>query len=719
MEDTNSLRYRIIQLETELRLAKQQLRDAQNGTQYLLNCLSNQHHCISHQHAQTQFETTRDAGYMVNNFGATIENSQVPFVHSRPGISSHVQTTNFRDGKALNQETELLTFDDQDYSSHQENDSPESFDSTQSTLPCDSLIDSPVDSPPTPFTPPSLARDTSGTPRKPIAIGLGISNICTPPISPLTHSPADWQVCPRTPSPLQAESIFPILRPFADHEHNRLMGSAVFIEDMSPFEQMHHWQSLAVKDHRHAAAEWKVYYEDVVRPAYLRKLGVSNKPDDMAEDDREVKVEDPQDYDCKRPGANSVVAAQGLVASKWASKESACHQTDPRMSNGVCVAGNAKESLVDQKLTRSIPGSLEARDLIDVPHLVGDSATTQNRTIATDQVAKAIELTKPLTKPKEESAEHALSATTEIPFEVKTPEEPILRHLPNDQHYPDAIDAKVSASSFNLSPATGGSPQRRCNIFPQDATDILYKYTSKDATLCQTILVSDIPPSTTLTTVLSKFRDAGKIVSAKLHHIACMKTSPPMGGDSATIVFLQSGRATAFVKSCRKKPISFEALGNEDSTEFKGVEARVDLVPTPTRPLEPKLLDDFSRGLTRILWLQIDMTANLTTPLSPEAVICEFARCGIARPLSFGWKGAGLIEFEFADARDAGDAWGIVDREHWFFGRGCKKGFERDPCDVEVEEVGMVVAEGILEDVAKDDSSEEAVLSVTQREENP
>lgn len=199
MDDITRLRYRTVELETELRLVKEQLAQARSATQYIINCLANEH-------AQPHINGT--------NVYGMIDRS-----HSAYAAYSDTRTTPVEN---------LITFDGQDHS-------PTVTEETDITS-ASPLIDGPIDGP--------------------------IQSPIETPVQDL----GEWR--PRyTRSPA-------VGRPFEDHEHNRLMGSAMFIEDMSEKEQIEHWGEFQQKNRTHTAKEWKTYYDEVIRPAFLDRAGV-------------------------------------------------------------------------------------------------------------------------------------------------------------------------------------------------------------------------------------------------------------------------------------------------------------------------------------------------------------------------------------------------------------------------------------------------------------
>lgn len=96
---------------------------------------------------------------------------------------------------------------------------------------------------------------------------------------------------PHVPMPFNrnaySDSLIPAGTVFSDSEHNRLSGNAVFIEEMDQGEQDRYWLRRGRTSPKHTAQEWRRYYEEHIRPAYIMKarfqqfaaLGDVSRPD--------------------------------------------------------------------------------------------------------------------------------------------------------------------------------------------------------------------------------------------------------------------------------------------------------------------------------------------------------------------------------------------------------------------------------------------------------
>ena len=353
MDDSSRLKYRIVELETELRLVKEQLAQAQIGTQYLINCLSSQH--INALAPRRGFDrpTTRDSS--INQ--TTSHDIEHNFTQSRTPCSGLIHPPSIRrssdctaNAQTLGQfeDAPLLTFDVLNESPFESAGSPASFDSMQTTLTNDSLIDSTIDTPTTPFTPSDGCNDAFASVAKRQPVGLGISDIDRGQPDDLEG----WSACH---SSFPVEPVLLFSRSFADHEHNRLMGSALFVEDMSSEEQKEHWKQLEISDGRHSAKDWKLYYDEVIRPAYLTKLGMSTVAEAVEQDvpsDNEIEAE----RTVSNGKVEDTLPKEDLASSMWA--------PEPQPAAGVSMLDIGESAGVEREHQASAlsPAKIAAED---------------------------------------------------------------------------------------------------------------------------------------------------------------------------------------------------------------------------------------------------------------------------------------------------------------------------------------------------------------------
>ena len=713
------LRFRNIELETELRLVKEQLSQAQSGTQYLVNCLTNQQ--SGQYHRQTQRKESRLHYLEADNArlksrlaiaqgtadGVAPKSGHSTLQRSRPlgwtfnqyeSPSECSATTNLCHEDVFNHD--LLTFGDDEDSQPSAGWSSHSNNPSSSKMPFSSLIDSPAVTPITPYSPHRSKHWTSSPARDAKPIGLGISG--TSPVTTNSHvaynalnktttiSPSDeiseqrsgemgqWTAFQPPPSP-STELVFSAR--FLDAEHNRLLGAASFIEDMTDVEQEEHWEKLATEKDRHSAREWQLYYEAMVRPVFLAKLAASDESVEVLSVDGEG--EDSTTTEQNELGFvhdDKAWVQPGLAASKWApkveevSREPGNVADEPTirpvapMGKAVVCSQTAREThdLVTDHYTRTINSSCVSPGVQNLGEL------TQARTEAIGIPTSAF------SNPSSSEPNHNNEQLRESVQVATTP--------PHDRTR-GTIDVcnGDSASSAQPSPVRRHSP-REFN-FRQEPC-ILYKFESTDDNLFHTVLITNIPLKISLADVLSIVR-GGKIVSATFLETACMKTRPPMSGNAAMIVFLGAQNAKRYVEFCQQYPVH---LSDGSNTPL-----HISLLRTPSRPMHPRLVNDMREyGVSRVLFV-IDAEHQWT----PEGVVQEMVNCyrDLKRPIKAGRDDDGVLVVEFADVRDSADAWLTVERNTWFF-HGASKGFLPDPCArslQSLEDLGPSVSMGRMD----------------------
>ena len=448
------------------------------------------------------------------------------------------------------------------------------------------------------------------------------------------------------------------------------MGSAVFIEDMSEQEREEHWQLLAHNTGRHSGKEWRVYYEEVVRPVHLARFSDKETsdssrerqgktgPEEKAENCNDLAA-DSKDLQDHHEAELAIVDKKGLASSMWA----------PRMDNDRGEVQREGEQAFDPSkgFTASIESGLISNDFEDAA-LSADP--NQDQPPAHQEILS------------EENGDFSDVAelpprSIALPSRVAEVDIPTLPATPTTTH-PTLISNKpeINHSSIQRQPPTPPydravirRPPPRFLRGPMSVSELFTDFTSTDDNRFHTVLISNIPTNISLSEIISKVK-GGNIVSATFVQSAGMQTKPPIKTNGAMIIFLSSHRAKAYATFCRQNHLTFYSSGSQAL-----VEAHVSHMLTPTRPLHPALLHNFrERGLTRVLFI-IDAEHRWTA----GEVTAELIRYAVTAPLEAGRDQDGIMFFEFADVRDAKAAWNVVDMDHWFFG-GASKGFLPDSC---------------------------------------
>jgi len=550
------------------------------------------------------------------------------------------------------------------------------------------------------------------------------------------HTRGEWRAlepCSLRSEPKSRNRDLIFSHPFTDIEHNRLLGCAVFIESMNPSEAENFWKNMEVESFAsvsggrpgmgaqsnrsrgargHVAEEWERYYLHVVRPIYLLRNTVEKGG--------------------KSPSLE-VSEAEGSGADIGGFEKSV-------LSLGKEDVGTLEQTGLGHPMAegrgRDLVGRLNAAPCDLVPK-AGHSSVSS--TVAGGVSTSLMDLDGPSNTVCGQMAGEDLGGNA-------GPEQ--AAHPPSPSSKPESLESGTAERTQGLgiscdtlidptalTPAPAALPESRAFIRPppsqprafppSDVSELFYHPTSSSAEDYRTALVTNIPPTMTLATLLRKVHTyinrfqrreieigsdsegeegASKkaqgnnmILSASLHATHNMRTSPPMSGNTACIVFFTAGLAAKIVKACRA------AADSSKGRRVGETRLRAGLLLTPTRPCAPRLKEEIRRGLTRILYLAFPASAShavcgsaregdlevslgpkrgITTP-SPvkpllESLVASLSTCGINTPIASGKldraDGKQVLWFEFADVRDAGLGWAAVGQ--WTFADGeVERGF--------------------------------------------
>lgn len=737
MDDINYLRYRNVQLETELRFLREQLAQAHSGTQYVISCFTKAHEfnsTTSVNRDDPKRHRLRDAdAHSSQRLGITRDD--VDYAHEREELGSRRLRSNDihniprrHHSGGLHSATsaaqpfhpkDLLTFENDNSSPTVTNlQSPlESFQSDAHAGPA-----SVGNSLNTSFT--SVTSIGSEVPRyitdsnvKPL--GLGIYNSKSHHQSEV-HPPWDLHREPnyilenrkaqskddrvgtalpydtdaavvsaptkqwcaiRSRPPSESEVVFD--RMFFDEEHNRLMNSACFIEEMSGEEREQHWVKLGREKGRHSAKEWKLYYEKLIRPAYIAKTHknevIPSTTSANAIFDGTVMGKEDNTEKLAELHAKSVDADSSKLKMLETSPYDPSHEKDnsdvvPRdfsMANQIVETPVVPEHAGLEPLLDSIHKS-PSHEVYQSSYLT-NKESRGSRNVLEDQLL-------PVVTPQKVGGDTDIGTTSS----------PAFSDLKTTIYTPNTNSTSNVASPPTFSQAT--TPLRRrspFSSFPTETSQIFYSPDLQDSSHFRTTVISNIGSGITLAEVISNIH-GGRIVRARFFETSGMKTVPAMSTNTVMIEFLSADDATAAFDIRTQ-----EVQNSQDASQLFDVA----VLRTPTRPLHPKLEFDMrSRGLTRVFYI-----VSEKQKWTPEAAMQEImhGEGRQKRPLVAGELGEGMLFFEFADVRDAAMAWEVVDRDQWCF-RGVKKGFLPDPCSGRDDQV-----EGEKEGTSGSDADDE------------
>lgn len=242
------------------------------------------------------------------------------------------------------------------------------------------------------------------------------------------------------------------------------------------------------------------------------------------------------------------------------------------------------------------------------------------------------------------------------PFAVRS----LPPHRGDFRFRPDGRSSRRDGASFrdrSLSP-----------FAPFDTSQLFAR--SDDPRTHRSVLITNIPPSTTLPQVLDRVK-GGKIVSTTYMETAGMRTKPHMKTNSALVVFLAGRDAAKFVQHSKENQFIFFDSEKREAP-FK---ATAKMLESPSRPIPQALMKSILQdGMTRVVFVH-GGPPGLTPRLVMEHVL-EESDC-IKQPLKMGVDQEGVMFFEFAGIAEAKAVWQAIGKIF----TGLSRGFLRDPCE--------------------------------------
>ncbi|CAK1368354.1 unnamed protein product [Cercospora beticola] len=685
-ESFMNLLYRNAQLETELRLVKDQLAQAQQSTQYLLRILSES------SNPQPAHNVDNSANPRLDTIFPVARKDSVTEVLEKPKESSPAAP--------------LVNFEG-----------------------TDSLLDLNAVEAAAGNTEPALQAHLHPRKLKPDSIGLGISQTnssrssfamtiteeATPSSSfanpsvrqqqqqpgfTIRQSDGTSMFVPTPPMDDPTETSFRSMTsseplPILGHEHRSLAGKAFVWVEMTPEELTEVIARYAKEHPRHTAEEYRSYFEDVIRPAYhqqereraqareargdnvsvAKDIGEpsTNSSQSGGEQEGAAEASSPENESSGEP-----IETQKLVDENPAVGE----MVPPEVKGDVCsaelasVASRTSVQALEEKssealFTRAGPrsdeqtppnglgaefdaigGSLVAKELefeasgdfAPEPELVLAAANVTPSTTVTSTPSTADYQPPRLYNPAALGDAKILQAE----FQTRVPSRG-RRHMDRNSR-PERHDSK--APGYPEGCVRPGFSNTAYTTYPNEIPDLFAAAAEGDEHPQRTVLITNIPPSTTLLDVLSTIH-SGQILSSIFVDTSSMRTKPTISTATALITFLHGRDALDFTKHSTKHPFS------------------VQLLPTVSRPIHP------SNGLqTRILSI-----SDPKTIWTPNEVALRLIANGVPHPLKAesSPETAGLLLFHFASMAEAQLAYHAISRDYAFFGN-VEKGYFADPC---------------------------------------
>jgi len=531
--------------------------------------------------------------------------------------------------------------------------------------------------------------------------------------SRLTFAPssgADYGPTDTASSTFRANQRHPA--PFADHEHNRLMGAACYVEAMSSIEQTQLWNEYASKrNSRHSAQEWQTYYEKEVRPLHLAKTkgqGVEGSEGSEGEEDEVFE-------ECKsRPEKTGSVAvddgdehAKGEGVAEEAGSGIFTDEGDApvrfRPQNAVVAAEQTNNKVIRDDQVEALSCSwIAAVDEETNAELPNTSNPETGNGGPVDSLANPMEFVSanrnrditatPVAKPQiATSASPVGSQDSSSPMTDDRRSHFVPTHRSDDSVAELVAEERAEERAMaGVRRATPPSPTlpRRFKFGPPETVSDLWAYRARFQTGCppetailllRTVMITGVPSNITLAEVLQKV-GGGMVMSAVMIDTRSMKVIPRLYQNMIKVTFVDAGCAQDFVSFCHENVITFW------STHWRRPwRMRVEMHPFPSVSDPPGLVSlIYEDDMSRVLFIQDDgrwgledLVAQIVNPEVDRLQICK-------RPLHVERDDRGTLALEFASVTDAANARNVVRRNGLVFGR-VHTGFLSDPCERPLE----------------------------------
>ncbi|TKA73765.1 hypothetical protein B0A55_07126, partial [Friedmanniomyces simplex] len=538
------------------------------------------------------------------------------------------------------------------------------------------------------------------------------------------ESPLSIPCKPADPSPaIRAPTRPPWDFTFSDRTY--LLGQACWIEDMDNEEYAAKWQEIAKRRNKNTAADWRGFYERVIRPDFHKQEAAKAEARDVANvagGDMEEDAGSEAGNDLDDGATESMKTAHGKSKNEVVEGEQepeaakddvgmeAAEETAAATSVHVAVdTGATSESNNSSPLTIKAQPAFEglaasrwapkavasmAADIADgAPEAITDSKDRLFELPTVEEYCAAQELTA-----ERLAAEHgdgqlvtqgaqATSTQQDYGDLRATGSDGIRRHRGPRPRYGRPGD------SLGRGRYVDGRPS--CCHWPIDRQQILHSNSHHDPSTLRTVMISNIPPNTTFAEVLDKVH-RGKVLTATYLPLSEMRTKPAIQVNAVMVTFLYAGDARAYTEACAKIFLFFWSEKWEAP-----IKATVVHVQTPVRSPRtlPSVKQIRNERLSRVIYLLDNGTKTAERVISVVFSVLaqrfageyEYARY----PVRTGRDQHGVLFFEFASVGDAVVFKQAINGLGWEFG-DMGKGFLGDPCEMRKkgrEEVGGVKGE--------------------------
>ncbi|KAI6808200.1 hypothetical protein KC332_g883 [Hortaea werneckii] len=460
------------------------------------------------------------------------------------------------------------------------------------------------------------------------------------------------------------------------YEWRQLVNMGMYVQQWDEAQ----WEEWAHEHGRYGAAEWRLYWEEQCK-AKFEEVTKQRKAAGISGEETE-EVEDRVDDDAHDFSSKETETDEHRTVSQHA-KDDGNGSKDSSLDYAG-VAHDLAATIQTPKGSKEEGSEVGGMsDTITMPfRIAGEGETKKGNLVNTDSLLKTPEVS----VVEDASASGVLACKdTKEAMPGKNPMISTAFIQPRQGQASAPADMALGHALDHYSTPMSLPPARALpNAHPDLPADARRAVFSQSPLWhpCRTAEIKKIPPEIPLTTVLEKVR-GGKVMRSVLIGTSVMKSTPFMEGNVALIQFMDGPNAEAYVAECAE----IQGIFFWSEQENAHVKAEVSVCPTPSSTC-PGFLVDPKADFTRIVYLADNGV------FAPELVVgavlkvynhSREGRRSPGAPLRMGRnKDSNSLIMEWALLRDAYNAKNALDKMQWLIG-GSDVGFLPDPCAGSVE----------------------------------
>jgi len=510
--------------------------------------------------------------------------------------------------------------------------------------------------------------------------------------------------------------------PYAPWEHKLLMDNACFIENMDAEERMEKFEAFAKERGRRGAAGWMEHYDEVVRPRFLKKeekkgskgaqqpiadslkqiehishtgsgkaVPVRVEPvNDNLKIEKELRSESavatgiqnpPQtNFTQRRKVATgkdesflvfdevSIKSEKGLTESKLALKA----EKGPHVAVPTMIAYH-KPKFICEVIANSVPGEdrnePEAQEGTDMS---GESSCYYEAGLRSEDLA----ISTHIKDPRVSASAKSTYQVSEISGGMRS--DPAFKFVAADRHQAGHAQGNrplpAAIATARLLPQDIRPP---CCHRPQDVQQLYHSTFTHDPTNHRTVIISNLPATISLCTVIEKVR-GGRLLCATYLETSKIKTTPKIETNTVLITFVDAKGARKCIDLVRRNGTCFSC-----SDGARILKAVISLRPTPIRPIHPRYIARIQEyDLSRVIYVfekdqELDPKVTMNQIMTFDAQHDKILKY----PLKAERDMNGILNLEYESIADAVNAKAAIETMHWEF-RSIETGFVADPCAI-------------------------------------